>query len=231
MPHLLSNAPDVVHPESGGRPGFVISGLAGACEVRYAFADYEEQQGAVSFAFEGEEAPLSGCYRELCALATGLTASTQVVTARGVLRADEIVRGDLVLTRSNGMQPVKWVGHRHLDWKILGLVPALRPKQIPAGRLVAGLPDKPVELMQHQRYATGGSDVVSLMESQTEIEFEPVSAPCCHLVQLLFEGVQFIHCDGLWLESFRPTHLNTGLLAEDDRIEIMMIQQSSRVVS
>ena len=60
-------------------------------------------------------------------------AGSRVLTAEGERPIETIRRGDLVMTRDEGLRPVIWRGHRHLDAAALDLRPDLRPVVIRAG--------------------------------------------------------------------------------------------------
>lgn len=60
-------------------------------------------------------------------------AGSRVLTAEGERPIETIRKGDLVMTRDEGLQPVIWRGHRHLDGAALDLRPDLRPVVIRAG--------------------------------------------------------------------------------------------------
>ena len=68
------------------------------------------------------------------------TSGTLILTNRGEIAIDDLRVGDLVVTRDNGLQPVRWIGTRKLDAPMMILKPNLRPIRIKAGALGANLP-------------------------------------------------------------------------------------------
>ncbi|AUM75703.1 hemolysin [Paracoccus jeotgali] len=54
--------------------------------------------------------------------------------------AGDLQVGDLVETRDDGLQAIRWIGKRHLDADTLAAYPNLRPIRIRAGALGDGLP-------------------------------------------------------------------------------------------
>lgn len=54
--------------------------------------------------------------------------------------AGDLQVGDLVETRDDGLQAIRWIGKRHLDAETLAAYPNLRPIRIRAGALGDGLP-------------------------------------------------------------------------------------------
>ncbi|QRZ14124.1 Hint domain-containing protein [Paracoccus methylovorus] len=63
------------------------------------------------------------------------TAGTLILTAHGEVPIEQIRVGDLVQTRDNGLQPVRWIGSRKLSAIELGAMPKLQPIRIRAGAL------------------------------------------------------------------------------------------------
>ena len=61
-------------------------------------------------------------------------------TESGPVPVEDIAVGDLVVTRDNGLQPVRWIGSRQLSPIELAARPQLRPIRIKAGALGAGTP-------------------------------------------------------------------------------------------
>lgn len=68
------------------------------------------------------------------------TAGTRIVAEAGEVVIDDLTVGDLVATCDAGLQPVRWIGRRHLDAATLARHPQLRPVRIRAGALGAGIP-------------------------------------------------------------------------------------------
>ena len=68
-------------------------------------------------------------------------ADAMIETVDGPVPAGSLKVGDLVLTRDDGYQPIRWVGHRTLTASDLAANPAFRPIRIRQGALGGGLPD------------------------------------------------------------------------------------------
>ncbi|SDD35763.1 Hint domain-containing protein [Paracoccus isoporae] len=63
------------------------------------------------------------------------TRGTLIRTVRGDVPVEELAVGDLVMTRENGPQPIRWIASRKLDAFALSVCPKLRPIRIRAGAL------------------------------------------------------------------------------------------------
>lgn len=64
-----------------------------------------------------------------------------IATEAGDCAAGELRVGDLVATRDAGLQPIRWIGQRHVSAERLAAHPNLRPIRTPQGALGAGLPN------------------------------------------------------------------------------------------
>lgn len=87
-------------------------------------------------------APNSGLYanRDSWEYVICFAAGTMMETADGSRRIETLRRGDLVLTKDNGFQPIRWIGSRRIGAAVLKDNPNLRPIRIKAGALGAGTP-------------------------------------------------------------------------------------------
>ncbi|WP_353143118.1 Hint domain-containing protein, partial [Paracoccus sp. (in: a-proteobacteria)] len=62
-------------------------------------------------------------------------AGTLILTADGEVPIEQIGVGDLVQTRDNGLQPVRWIGSQKLGAAELAAMPKLQPIRVKAGAL------------------------------------------------------------------------------------------------
>ncbi|MFC0811098.1 Hint domain-containing protein [Paracoccus panacisoli] len=67
-------------------------------------------------------------------------AGTMIETDRGAVAVEALAEGDLVVTRDNGLQPIRWIGSRSLSAQELAGNEKLRPIRIRAGALGHGVP-------------------------------------------------------------------------------------------
>ncbi len=79
------------------------------------------------------------------------TVGTMIATPDGLRAVEDLVPGDLVLTRDNGAQPLRWIGIRRLDAIDLHLHENLRPVRISAGALGDNMPETDLVVsLQHR---------------------------------------------------------------------------------
>jgi len=84
------------------------------------------------------------------------TAGTLIRTENGARPVETLSPGDLVETRDNGLQPLRWIGHKRLGPRELLKRPELHPILLPAGCLGDGLPSRDLMLSPQHRVLLGG---------------------------------------------------------------------------
>lgn len=158
------------------------------------------------------------------------TPGAQILTDQGELAVEDLQPGDLVLTRDNGYQPIRWTGRRDLSHTELIVEPRFNPVHIARGALGAGLPVRDMMVSpQHRMLVTGPRAELLFGENEVLVAAK-------HLVglpgieQRLSRGVSYLHilfdqheivrADGAWSESFQPGDLTMEALQGDQRAEI-----------
>jgi Ca2+-binding RTX toxin-like protein len=160
------------------------------------------------------------------------TAGTQIMTQHGAVAVEDLVPGEMVLTRDNGMQPLRWVGRRVLSASELMARPELQPVRIGAGALGEAGPERSMMLSpQHRVLVEGARSEMYFGESE-------VLVPAKHLVGLaevsralpedgvtyvhiLFDRHEIVQSDGLWTESFQPAERTLNGLDAAARAEVL----------
>lgn len=79
-------------------------------------------------------------YRDIWEFAVCFAAGTLISTANGARRIETLQCSDLVLTKDNGLQAIRWIGSRKLSAADLAEYPNLHPIRIKAGALGARTP-------------------------------------------------------------------------------------------
>ena len=162
------------------------------------------------------------------------TAGTQIMAERGPVAVEDLGPGDLVLTRDNGLQPLRWIGSRTLTYTELLARPELQPIRIAANALAGVGPERTMMVSpQHRVLMEGARAEMFFGESE-------VLVPAKHLTNLAevtralpVEGVTYVHIlfdrheivqsEGIWTESFQPAERTLGALDADARAEVLAI--------
>ena len=110
-------------------------------------ADYRTQLGITgSLTIEGS-APLNYDTTGVPCFAKG----TLIETTRGSVAIEDLVKGDMVMTRDNGVQPIRWIGSRKLSAADLEKNDNLRPIRIRRNTLGAGTPTRTLVVSPQHR--------------------------------------------------------------------------------
>lgn len=88
---------------------------------------------------------------------------TMIMTDRGNVAVEDLKVGDLVLTRDNGMQPLRWIGSKTMGSELLQMFPQLRPVRIKAGALGQNLPERDLFVSQQHRILVRSKIVARMM--------------------------------------------------------------------
>lgn len=159
------------------------------------------------------------------------TPGTLIATPRGEKPVEELREGDRIITRDNGIQEIRWIGHKEISGRALVNAPHLKPILIKAGSLGNGLPERDLLLSPNHR--------VLVANERTQLYFEEneVLAAAKHLVgstgihELDTMGTTYIHfmfdrhevvlSNGAWTESFQPGDYSMKGIGEEQRSEII----------
>lgn len=137
---------------------------------------------------------------------------TRIMTARGEVAVEDLRVGDMVLTRDNGPQPLRWIGSKALDRHQLALFTQLRPVRIRGGALGHGLPRRDLSVSQQHRVLVQ-SRVAERIFGQPEvlvaakhlvgvagIEIDDSAQPVEYF-HLLFDRHEVLYSEGALTES------------------------------
>ncbi|CUH78600.1 Hint domain-containing protein [Tropicibacter naphthalenivorans] len=162
------------------------------------------------------------------------TPGTMIKTASGEVDAADIKPGDVVLTRDNGYQTVRWAGSKPLTGLEISANAALQPIRIAAGALGRGMPERDMVVSPQHRVVMSGAAIQLLFGE------EEVLVAACHLVgrpgieqvcpkagvtyvHFMFDRHELVMSDGTWTESFQPGDLSLAGLDTDQRAELLAL--------
>ncbi len=159
------------------------------------------------------------------------TPGTLIATPRGERLVEELKEGDRIITRDNGIQEIRWVGHKEISGKALVNAPHLRPVLIKAGSLGNGLPERDLLLSPNHRV------LVANERAQLYFEENEVLAAAKHLVgtpgifdldtmsttyiHFMFDRHEVVLSNGAWTESFQPGDYSLKGIGNAQRMEIL----------
>ncbi|MFQ6552973.1 Hint domain-containing protein [Aestuariibius insulae] len=142
------------------------------------------------------------------------TPGTMIRAETGPVAVEDLRVGDLVETLDDGLQPIRWIGRKHVSAAELEAHPNLQPILIREGALGASAPDRDMMVSPQHRVLMRDASV------QLWLGEEEVLARAKHLTarpgidQVAADGVTYIHImfdrhqvvlsDNCWTESFQP---------------------------
>ncbi|WP_270727168.1 Hint domain-containing protein [Shimia sp. Alg240-R146] len=151
-------------------------------------------------------------------------AGTRIRTPSGDVPIERLKVGDLVQTLDNGMQPVLWVGRRHLTQADLAENPKLQPVRIRAGSL--GNERDLIVSPQHGMVTTHSGESPTLARA---IHLARDGGPGFRVARgiksvtyyhLMFESHEIIIAENAPSESFYPGPMALNALAPAERAEV-----------
>jgi hypothetical protein len=160
------------------------------------------------------------------------TPGTMVTTQRGELPIQHLEAGDRVVTRDNGIQPVRWVGKTQMFLQDFQAEPHLLPVFIRQGSLGKGMPERDMMVSPNHRILVA-NERTSLRYADREalVAAKHLSVQGVHTVQS--SGTIYIHficdrhevvlADGIWTESFQPDDQSLKGIGNAQRLEIYEI--------
>ena len=172
-------------------------------------------------------------FRNIEQIVPCFTPGTLIHTARGSVPVEALVVGDLILTRDNGLQPLRWIGVRDLSRADLIVQPQLQPVRIEAGALGNGLPRRAMMVSpQHRMLIEGPRAEMLFGDAQVLVaathlaglaQVTPMVTRGVRYIHLLFDAHELIEAEGAWTESFQPAARTLGAMDEDQRAEIALL--------
>jgi Hint domain len=160
------------------------------------------------------------------------TPGTLITTKTGETPIEHLAVGDMVVTRDNGMQPVRWVGKTQMFIHDFQADPHLLPIFIRQGALGKGLPERDMFVSpNHRMLVTNARTTLRFQEREVLVAAKNLATPGVHTIQS--SGTTYIHfmcdrheivlADGTWTESFHPDDTSLKGIGNAQRLEIFEI--------
>lgn len=157
---------------------------------------------------------------------------THILTPDGPRTVETLREGDLVQTKDNGVQALRWTGGRRISGARLYAMPHLRPIRLKADALGMGQPDEDLIVSPQHRMVVRGAAARELFNADEvlvaakdlvndrSIVIERTLREV-HYIHLLFDAHQVIIANGLETESFHPGFAGLREIAEDQRKRLL----------
>lgn len=158
------------------------------------------------------------------------TPGTLIATPRGEVPVENLKAGDRVITRDNGIQEIRWLGHKALNWYDLAANPHLKPVLIRQGSLGNGLPERDMMVSPNHRMLVA-NDRTSLYFDEHEVlvaakhlvaanGIGAVDAAGATYIHFMCDRHEVVLSNGAWTESFQPGDYTLKGMGNAQRTEI-----------
>ncbi|MGO4914896.1 Hint domain-containing protein [Pseudogemmobacter sp. W21_MBD1_M6] len=227
---LGGNAGDTVDGGEGGDDYDTLD-LTGSGPLHIIYDSVNPENGIVEFRDGAGGVTGSMTFENIENVIPCFTPGTAIATPRGERLVEELQVGDKIITRDNGIQEIRWLGAKKMDWKALASNPHLKPILIQKGALGNGLPERDMLVSPNHR--------VLMANDKTALYFEEreVLAAAKHLVNnrgihevdtmgttylhFMFEQHEVVLSNGAWTESFQPGDYTLKGIGNAQRSEIL----------
>jgi len=231
------NAGDVIDGGEGGDVDFDRINLDGSIPEGGSFtidrsADNPENGTIKYFDADGNDAGKI-VFTNIEKVVPCFTPGTRIATPRGQVAVETLKVGDLVMTRDNGMQPIRWIGTRALSARDFYAAEHLYPIRIAKGALGNDLPERDMWVSpNHRMLVASDKTVLYFEESEVLVAAKHltglvgVGAATCEeakYIHLMFDQHEVILSDGTWSESFQPGVQALAGVGNAQRLELLEI--------
>lgn len=161
------------------------------------------------------------------------TPGTRIRTQDGTRLIEQLREGDLVQTKDNGLQPLRWIGKRRMSGARLFAMPKLRPVRIAGGALGFEQPDDDLLVSPEHRMLIKGAVAHSLFNTSEVLVTAKdlingktitvdMQAREVTYIHVLLEQHQVLWANGLETESFHPASAAFASLDQTDRQRLLV---------
>ncbi len=155
---------------------------------------------------------------------------TVIATCRGEVRVEDLKVGDLVMTRDNGQQKIRWIGRRDVTPLEMATNPEWAPVRVAVGALGPNVPHEPLTLSPNHRVLMTGeraslffgeNEVLAAAKHLIEMDgIEAEQASSVSYFHIMFDRHEVILSNGAWTESFQPGDCSLRGIGNAQRNEI-----------
>ena len=161
------------------------------------------------------------------------TPGTKIATLRGETLVENLVAGDKVVTRDNGIQAVRWIGQKKIDWRLMTTNPHLKPILVRQGSLGNDLPERDLMVSPNHRVLVA-NERTALQFDEAEVlvaakhliggvSFRSIDSIGTTYIHFMCDRHEVVLSDGIWTESFQPTDTSLKGFGNSQRAEIFDI--------
>ncbi len=183
--------------------------------------------GATLGSFQGISSSTGYNYDDVICFTQG----TKITTPTGRVNAEDLRAGDLVITRDNGIRPIRWIGTKNISGARLHAFPHLRPIKIKAHSFGPNTPA--TELMvspQHRMFLKSTQAQMMFGEAEVLVPAKGLlndnsvtvdnTLTNTTYIHILFDQHELVMANGAWSESFHPGEASFDAIEQGARAEL-----------
>jgi len=162
------------------------------------------------------------------------TPGTLITTPRGAVPVEYLRMDDLVITADNGLQAIRWIGHKRITGARLNAFPKLRPIRIRKDAFGPGLPSRDMHVSPQHRMLIdadralinhGESEVLApakglINDYSVTVDYKVKYTDYIHI---MFDRHEIIFANDAATESFHPGHMAMSAIDDAPRAELFDI--------
>ncbi len=214
---------DIVGGEGSETGGDTLVLTSDVSQSDITFTNTDDAAGGLSGTFtmpDGTVVTFSEIENIIC-----FTHDTLILTEQGERPVQDLCRGDRVLTRDHGIQPVRWVGKRTVPGTGRFAPVRFAPNVLQSQSELIVSPQHRVLLKgHHAELLFGESEVLAaakhLVNGKDVVQEEQVSVTYYHI---MFDEHEVIYSNGAPTESLHAGDVGLGSIAEDSREELFAL--------
>jgi hypothetical protein len=142
------------------------------------------------------------------------TPGTYITTPLGERPVEDLIAGDLVITRDHGLQAIRWIGHKVISGARLFASPELRPIEIKKDAFGPAQPSRAMLVSPQHRMVINSDLAARYYGSQELLVPAKALTPNAYIsktdvkrttyIHMLFDHHEIIFANGVATESFHP---------------------------
>lgn len=230
---------DMITLESFGA-GDILSKNSATNTITITSADKSQSQNYVfaegtslnDIVLSASQIPNSSIYQDVLTIEEQVACyclGTRVLTARGEVEVEALSIGDHVMTRDNGLQPIRWIGHRPYRGRFLMANRNLLPICFKKGSLAENVPHRDLWVSIHHAMYIDGL-LIEAKDLRNDVSIYQVdSADEVDYFHIELENHDVIIAEGAFSETFlddgnrgmfRNAHEYNALYGADDGVPV-----------
>ncbi len=223
-------AGDFIDGNEGGND-FDTLDLTGSGPLNITYADDNPENGRVDFLDGDGNVSSTLNFINIENVIPCFTPGTLIATPKGEVPVEHLKMGDKIITRDNGIQEIRWVGAKALNWQDFRANPHLKPVLVRRGSLGNDLPEQDMMVSPNHRLLVA-NDRTALYFDEHEVlvsakhlvgteGVHAVDSIGTSYIHFMFDQHEVVLSNGAWTESFQPGDYTLKGMGNAQRSEIL----------